>query len=210
MHSRRIVAVLLLALVAGAAAAQDRNLPYVDIAAANTEIQNLQSRNQEMTAQNDQLSSENDQLLGQIRQDQQSLVEIDPILARVDAQLSDLFAVNRTIVDEQMKSRSQEAIGRARTIKSNLQEQMRTLTEQIRGNREQIDGNRERIRINERRIAENEERVLFLQAAIQQTQAQQQRLDSFITNVDSILSDAEQYVDVQQPANSGGSGGGGN
>jgi chromosome segregation ATPase len=118
--------------------------------------------------------------------------------ARVDAELTELFAVNRTIVDEQMKARSQEAIGRARTIKTSLQGQIRTLNERIQANRAQIESNRSRVRINNRRIGENEERILYLEAAIRQTEAQQQRLDRFITNVDSILSDAEQYVEAEE------------
>jgi hypothetical protein len=59
-----------------------------------------------------------------------------------------------------------------------------------------MEANRERIRINRRRIGENEERVLFLEAAIRQTEAQQERLEGFITNVDAILSEAEQYVEA--------------
>lgn len=182
-------------VISGFAAAQQSNLPYVDIEAANQEIAGLQENNQERAQQSEELAQENDDLSSEIQRDQQSLVEIDPILARVDAELTELFAVNRTIVDEQMKDRSQEAIGRARTIKADLQRQMRVLTERIRGNREQMEENRERIRINRRRIGENEERIMFLEAAIAQTQAQQQRLDGFITNVDSILSEAEQYVE---------------
>ena len=190
--------VVLALLVGGSVAAQESNLPYVDIDAANAEIEKLQEDSQERTGKNEELASENEELGGQIRQDQQSLVEIDPILARVDAELTELFAVNRTIVDEQMKRRSQEAVGRARTIKSDLQRQMRVLNERIGVAREQREANRERIRFNRRRIGENEERVVFLEAAIRQTEAQQQRLEGFITNVDAILSEAEQYV--EQPA----------
>lgn len=191
-----VVAVLVMTLAVTAFAnAQERNIPYVDIAAANAEIENLQGNNQERSAQNAELQAENEELSAQIAQDQQQVTEIEPILDRVDAELTELFAVNRTIVDEGMKDRSQEAIGRARSIKSNLQNQIRVLNARIQRNREQIDSNRERIRINTRNIAQNEERILFLEAAIRQTEAQQQRLDSFITNVDSILSDAEQYVD---------------
>lgn len=185
-------------VITGLAVAQESNLPYVDIDAANQEIADLQQNIEERTQQSEELAQENDDLSGEIQRDQQSLVEIDPILARVEGELTELFAVNRTIVDEQMKDRSQEAIGRARTIKADLQRQMRVLTERIRSNREQMEENRERIRINRRRIGENEERIMFLEAAIAQTQAQQQRLDGFITNVDSILSEAEQYV--EEPA----------
>jgi chromosome segregation ATPase len=190
--------ILLVVAVSMGAPAQDRNLPYVDIEAANAEIASLQADTQERTTQSAELESQNEELLVAIQQDQQSLVEIDPILARVDAELTELFAVNRTIVDEQMKARSQEAIGRARTIKTSLQGQIRTLNERIQANRAQIESNRSRVRINNRRIGENEERILYLEAAIRQTEAQQQRLDRFITNVDSILSDAEQYVEAEE------------
>lgn len=184
-------------------AAQSDNLPYVDIDAANAEIAELEARNTELTAQNEQLAADNQSLLAAIQQDQQSLVEIDPILAAVDGELTELFAVNRTIVDEAMRGRSQEAIGRARSIKANLQRQIQRLNGSIATNREQISSNRSRIQINNRRINENQERILFLQAAIRQTQAQQERLDRFITNVDSILSDAEQYVE-DEPAEEAG------
>jgi chromosome segregation ATPase len=193
-----LMAVVLILAVSMTAPAQDRNLPYVDIEAANAEIASLQADTQERTTQSEDLDRQNEELLVAIQQDQQSLVEIDPILARVDAELTELFAVNRTIVDEQMKTRSQEAIGRARTIKTSLQGQIRTLNERIQANRAQIESNRSRVRINNRRIGENEERILFLEAAIRQTEAQQQRLDRFITNVDSILSDAEQYVEAEE------------
>jgi len=198
MKKSIVVALLALFVFTGIVSAQQQNLPYVDIDSANAEISSLQTNNQERSAQSDQLAQENDELAAAIQNDQQALVEIDPILARVDAELTELFAVNRTIVDEQMKDRSQEAIGRARTIKADLQRQMRTLTERITTARQQMERNREQIRINRRRIAENEERIMFLEAAIAQTEAQQQRLDGFITNVDSILSEAEQYV--EEPA----------
>lgn len=190
-----VAAAVLTAVVSTIAGAQERNIPYVDIAAANAEIEQLQTNNQERAAQNSELEAENEELQAQIAADQQEVTEIEPILDRVDAELTDLFAVNRTIVDEDMKDRSQEAIGRARSIKSNLENQLRVLSARIEGNREQVTENRERMRINTRNIGRNEERVLFLEAAIRQTEAQQQRLDTFITNVDSILSDAEQYVD---------------
>lgn len=190
-----VVALLALVLFGGVVAAQQQNLPYVDIDAANEEIAELQEENGERNDQSDELADENDELAETIQRDQQALVEIDPILARVEAELTELFAVNRTIVDEQMKERSQEAIGRARTIKADLQRQMRVLNERIGTSRREMEQNREQIRINRRRIAENEERVIFLEAAIAQTEAQQQRLDGFITNVDSILSEAEQYVE---------------
>lgn len=196
---------VLVVLLSGslALAAQSQNLPYVDIDAANAEIAELETRNTELTAQSEQLAADNQSLLSAIQQDQQSLVEIDPILAAVDGELTELFAVNRTIVDEAMRSRSQEAIGRARSIKANLQRQIQRLNGSIATNREQISSNRSRIQINNRRINENRERILFLEAAIRQTQAQQERLDRFITNVDSILSDAEQYVE-EEPAEEAG------
>lgn len=183
-----------------AATAQESSLPFVDIDTANAEIQQLQADNQEKASRNEELRQENEQLRQQIIENQQTMVEIDPILSRVESQLTDLFAVNRTIVDQEMKNRSQEAIGRARTIKTQLQAQQRTLAQQIAANREQIESNEERIRINDRRVSANEDRVVFLEAAIRQTQAQQERLDSFITNVDGILSDAERYVDTSTPA----------
>lgn len=197
-----VLTMAMVVMVGGLVVAEQKNLPYVDIEAANQEIADLQANNEERTQQSEELSQENDALASEIQQDQQSLVEIDPILARVEAELTELFAVNRTIVDEQMKDRSEEAIGRARTIKADLQRQMRVLNERIRTNRQQMEENRERIRINRRRIGENEEQIMFLEAAIAQTEAQQQRLDGFITNVDSILSEAEQYV--EEPASEGG------
>lgn len=192
-----LVGVLLVGLSA-IVSAQESALPYVDIPTANAEIEELQSDNEEMNARTGELQQENEQLRQQILADQQTVVEIDPILSRVESQLTDLFAVNRTIVDQEMKDRSQEAIGRARTIKNQLQAQQRTLNQQIAANRSQIEANEERIRINNRRIGVNEDRIVYLEAAIRQTQAQQERLDSFITNVDSILSDAERYVDTTE------------
>jgi chromosome segregation ATPase len=179
--------------------AQESGLPYVDIDAANAEISDLQANSQERSTQNQALEADTQERLSEIQRDQQEMVEIDPILARVNAELTELFEVNRTIVDEGMKDRSQEAIGRARSIKANLQAQLRRLEGRIEGNRTEIEENRERVRINDRRIAQNGERVLFLEAAIRQTEAQQERLDSFITSVDAILGEAEQYVE-QEPA----------
>ena len=197
---RRMVAIacLVLGLSLGLGA-QESGLPYVDIGAANAEISDLQANSQERTTQNQELEADTQERLSEIQQDQQEMVEIDPILARVNAELTELFEVNRTIVDEGMKDRSQEAIGRARAIKANLQTQLRRLEGRIERNRTEIEENRERVRINDRRIAQNGERVLFLEAAIRQTEAQQERLDSFITSVDAILGEAEQYVE-QEPA----------
>ncbi len=185
---------VLIFLIAATAGAQQQSLPYVDIVAANAEIASLQENSTERTNENDTLVQRNEELAAQITADQQTIVDIDPILARVDSELTELYAVNRTIVDQQMKERSQAAIGRARTIRTDLQGQMERLNQQIDASRKEIDANWGRIRINRRRIGENEERVIFLEAAIRQTEAQSQRLDGFITNVDSILSDAERYL----------------
>jgi cell division protein FtsB len=72
--------ILLVVAVSMGAPAQDRNLPYVDIEAANAEIASLQADTQERTTQSAELESQNEELLVAIQQDQQSLVEIDPIL----------------------------------------------------------------------------------------------------------------------------------
>jgi chromosome segregation ATPase len=193
---KRVVSVfpIILLLLVATAGAQQQSLPYVDIDAANEEIASLRENSTERSGQNDELTQRNTRLSSQITGDQQTLVEIDPILGRVESELTELYAVNRTIVDEQMKERSQAAIGRARTIRSNLQGQVEQLNSQIAESRKEIDANWERIRINRRRMGENEERILFLEAAIRQTEAQRQRLDGFITNVDAILSDAERYI----------------
>jgi chromosome segregation ATPase len=193
---KRVVSVfpIILLLLVATAGAQQQSLPYVDIDAANEEIASLRENSTERSGQNDELTQRNTRLSSQITGDQQTLVEIDPILGRVESELTELYAVNRTIVDEQMKERSRAAIGRARTIRSNLQGQVEQLNSQIAESRKEIDANWERIRINRRRMGENEERILFLEAAIRQTEAQRQRLDGFITNVDAILSDAERYI----------------
>jgi len=186
--------VLLLVVPFVAVSAQEGSLPYVDIEAADARIAVLEQTNTDYETEISERIQTNSSLEAEIGGWQTQLVEIDPILARVSAEQTDLFAVNRTIVDEQMKQRSQDAIGRARTIKRSLENTIRTLTQSTVTARAEIEGNRERIRILNSRIGANVEEIAYLQAAIVQTRAQQEKLDSYIVNVDSILSDAERYV----------------
>jgi chromosome segregation ATPase len=184
------------ALVAVATVPADEGqLPYVDIDAANARIASLQQTNEAYRQEITEKTQTNSSLEGDIASWQQEILEIDPILQRVNAELTDLFDVNRTIVDEAMKGRSQEAIGRARTIKRGLENQIRSLNSKVTTAQNQMEENRTRMRILNNRIANNEEESAYLQAAIAQTQAQQERLETYIVNVDSILSDAEQYLD---------------
>jgi len=189
-----LIGVLLLVVPFVAVSAQEGSLPYVDIEAADARIAVLEQTNTDYETEISERIQTNSSLEAEIGGWQTQLVEIDPILARVSAELTDLFAVNRTIVDEQMKQRSQDAIGRARTIKRSLENTIRTLTQSTVTARAEIEGNRERIRILNSRIGANVEEIAYLQAAIVQTRAQQEKLDSYIVNVDSILSDAERYV----------------
>jgi cell division protein FtsB len=55
--------ILLVVAVSMGAPAQDRNLPYVDIEAANAEIASLQADTQERTTQSAELESQNEELL---------------------------------------------------------------------------------------------------------------------------------------------------
>lgn len=196
----RVLCVMILGVTAvvGLSAQSNSGLPYVDIDEATAEIDARETNTAERQQQSADFETRNEELLADILAGQEELLEIDPILARVNAELTELYEVNRTIVDATMRTRSQEAIGRARTIKVSLERQVRSINEEIAAAREEIDDNREQIRINNRRIKENDERIFFLEAAIAQTQAQQARLDAFITNIDSILSDAEQYI--EEPA----------
>ncbi len=189
------VVVALVLMVAVVAPAQEGELPYVDIDAANARISSLQTTNEEYRQEITEKTQTNSSLEGEIAAWQQEVLEIDPILQRVNGELTDLFDVNRSIVDEELKGRSQEAIGRARTIKRGLENQIRTLNGRVTNAQTEMDENRTRMRILNNRISNNEEEAAFLQAAIAQTQAQQERLESYIVNVDSILSDAEQYLE---------------
>lgn len=177
---------------------QQGDVPYVDISSAEEEVSRIEDANRERDAQNASLQEEIVTLREEIRRARMELVEVRPMLDRVSAELTELYEINSTIVDEAMQERSRAVIGRARTIKSRLEDRVESLYDHIETRQDQIDANRRRMRINTSRIASGHERIIFLEAAVDHTEAQRRRLDQFITDVDSILSEAEQYIDLDE------------
>jgi septal ring factor EnvC (AmiA/AmiB activator) len=177
---------------------QDQELPYVDISSAQEEVARIEAANRERESQNAELQEQIVALHEEIRRARLELVDVRPMLDRVSAQLTELYEVNSTIVDEAMKERSRAVIGRARTIKARLEDRVEMLYDEIAALREQIESHRRRISINNSRIASGQERVIFLEAAVEHTETQRRRLDRFITTVDSILSEAEEYIDLDE------------
>jgi len=177
---------------------QDGELPYVDISSAQEEVSRIEEANRERDAENSQLREDSVSLQEEIRQARLELVEVRPMLDRVSVELTELYEVNSTIVDAALQERSRTLIGRARTIKARLEDRVQELYDEIASLQETIGANRRRIRINTSRIATGEERIIFLEAAVEHTEAQRRRLDQFITTVDSILSEAEQYIDLDE------------
>ena len=196
--SRLFRAAAVMFFTVAAAFSQDGDLPYVDISSAQEEVARIEEENRERDAANDAFAGDIETLREEIRQTRLALVEVRPMLDRVSVQLTELYEVNATIVDEEMQQRSRAVIGRARTIKRRLQEQVESLYDQIDAHQDQIAAHQRRIRINTSRTARGEERIIFLEAAVEHTEAQRRRLDRFITTVDSILSEAEQYIDLDE------------
>jgi chromosome segregation ATPase len=199
---RALTVATILMLVSGPLFAEIRtqNLPSVDVVEANEQIAELETENSEMEDENAQLLLDIDELETSIAEWNQQIIDIDPILTQVSVQLEDLLTLNRTIVDAELKAQAQEAIGRARLIKRSLEATTQQLQRNITEARALAEANRNRIRLNNGRIKENNDEIVYLRAAIEKTEQERSTLSSFITVVDSILTEAEQFMGEEEQA----------
>ena len=195
---KRIVWLVVSMVLSGTIWAQDARVTYVDVAASQTRIQELEQANQNSTQLIERLTQQNTELNDSIATMEGQINEMRPIIARVDGEIAELGAVGRRVVDDELRRRSQEALHRARTIKTGLETNTRPLNDRINAARAQIEANRTQVRIQTPRIEENENSIAFLRAAIERTEAQQRRVDTYIGNVDSILNDADRFLQRNQ------------
>jgi len=194
MHKPLILTFAVLWILAGAGFAQERQIPYVDIASAQKTIEALKAENQKLADDNAKLSKEIADLEAQNNQAQQQINKIDPLLASVISKGKELFNVNSTIVDEAMKQKAGEAIKKNNELKTRLEQKRKELQDLIAANQKKIDSNRTTIFINESKISKNNDNIVLLEASIAKTKNQQDVLEKYIANVNDFLAKTEQDI----------------
>jgi len=194
MNKPLTIAFVVLWILAGAGFAQERQIPYVDIASAQKTIEALKAENQKLADDNAKLSKEIADLEAQNTQAQQQINKIDPLLASINSKGKELFNVNSTIVDEAMKQKAGEAIKKNNELKTRLEQKRKELQDQIAANQKKIDSNRTTIFINESKISKNNDNIVLLEASIAKTKNQQELLEKYIANVNDFLTKTEQDI----------------
>jgi chromosome segregation ATPase len=194
MNKPLSIAFVVLWILAGAGFAQERQIPYVDIASAQKTIEALKAENQKLADDNAKLSKEIADLEAQNTQAQQQINKIDPLLASINSKGKELFNVNSTIVDEAMKQKAGEAIKKNNELKTRLEQKRKELQDQIAANQKKIDSNRTTIFINESKISKNNDNIVLLEASIAKTKNQQEVLEKYIANVNDFLTKTEQDI----------------
>mgnify|MGYP000701768874 FL=1 len=194
MRKPLTIAFVVLWILAGVGFAQERQIPYVDIASAQKTIEALKAENQKLTDDNAKLSKEIADLEAQNNQAQQQINKIDPLLASVISKGKELFNVNSTIVDEAMKQKAGEAIKKNNELKTRLEQKRKELQDLIAVNQKKIDSNRTTIFINESKISKNNDNIVLLEASIAKTKNQQEVLEKYIANVNDFLTKTEQDI----------------
>lgn len=194
MNKPITIAIGILLTVTAVGFAQERQIPYVDIASAQNTIEALKAENQKLSDDNEKLSKEIADLEGQNNQAQQQINKIDPLLASIISKGKELFNVNTTIVDEAMKQKAGEAIKKNNELKTRLEQKRKELQDQIAANQKKIDSNRTTIFINESKISKNNDNIVLLEASIAKTKNQQEVLEKYISNVNDFLAKTEQDI----------------
>jgi chromosome segregation ATPase len=194
MNKPLSITFVVLWILAGAGFAQERQIPYVDIASAQKTIEALKAENQKLADDNAKLSKEIADLEAQNTQAQQQINKIDPLLASINSKGKELFNVNSTIVDEAMKQKAGEAIKKNNELKTRLEQKRKELQDQIAANQKKIDSNRTTIFINESKISKNNDNIVLLEASIAKTKNQQELLEKYIANVNDFLTKTEQDI----------------
>ncbi|MFQ3619491.1 MAG: hypothetical protein SNJ78_00965 [Spirochaetales bacterium] len=194
MKKQVSIIVILIVLLSGLGFAQERQIPYVDIASAQKTIDELKAENQKLEAENTKLNQEIAELEKQNDQAQQQINKIDPLLASVNSKGKELFNVNATIIDAEMKQKAAEAIRKNNELKTRLEQRKKELQEQIAANQKKIDSNRTTVFINESKISRNNDQIVLLEASIAKTKNQQEILQKYIANVNEFLSKTEQEI----------------
>jgi chromosome segregation ATPase len=194
MNKPLSITFVVLWILAGAGFAQERQIPYVDIASAQKTIEALKAENQKLADDNAKLSKEIADLEAQNTLAQQQINKIDPLLASINSKGKELFNVNSTIVDEAMKQKAGEAIKKNNELKTRLEQKRKELQDQIAANQKKIDSNRTTIFINESKISKNNDNIVLLEASIAKTKNQQELLEKYIANVNDFLTKTEQDI----------------
>ena len=194
MHKPLTITFVVLWILTGVGFAQERQIPYVDIASAQKTIEALKAENQKLADDNAKLSKEIADLEAQNTQAQQQINKIDPLLASINSKGKELFNVNSTIVDEAMKQKAGEAIKKNNELKTRLEQKRKELQDQIAANQKKIDSNRTTIFINESKISKNNDNIVLLEASIAKTKNQQELLEKYIANVNDFLTKTEQDI----------------
>lgn len=195
MRKGLILVCLIFVISSGMVFAQkNMEIPFVDITEANQQIADLEADTETRTATIAELQTSNTELEQNVISYQQELNNIVPLITQVERQSTELFAVNSTIIDAELKAQSREAIKRTRELLSGLSAQKKQLEKDIDDAEDTMKENNTQIRINEAVIAKNEDTIVVLQAAIEKTTNQKTQLESYLSNVDSLLSEAESYV----------------
>jgi chromosome segregation ATPase len=195
MTGKKFLLVAALFVVAAAAGfAQEQQIPYVDVEKANQSIEAMKAENQKLAAETERLTKENAELEGKIDKSQQLIRKIDPILASVISKSKELYTVNSTIVDANMKAKAAEAIQKNRELRTDLENRRAAAEKSIAEDYKKIDSNRTNIVINTTRTGKNNDNIVILEASISKTKNQLEVMEKYIANVNEFLNKAKQDI----------------
>lgn len=195
---KTIVIMFALILFSGMAAFADSNLPAVDIAEANGEIDQL---NSEIAENQNGIENANSNIkTEEIKAEElnKKIVEVEGFLNQILEEIKDLADFKKRVADSELNQQTDDALVRASGIKKALRDQYEDLSSQLTSAQENIAENRRQIRVKNSQILKKQERILVLETAIKVTEQQKEEANALFSNVESIMASAEKYISTAE------------
>ena len=195
LMSKTSMIVLILVITAGGAFAYSPDDRFVDIATAQSDID---ERNQEIS----RLEGENETLVQQIADNEDYLVErndkhdkVEVAITRMNEAIADMLRIMTEMTDQAAANKFQQSIDESRQTRNNLMDTRSKLEVQIADAQESLDEDRVQLNVNRAKIVKLQGEIDTLNVQIARTEEQQKKLDFTIQQAEDALAEIQQLVD---------------
>jgi hypothetical protein len=164
---------------------------YVDIDEARREIAQLESLNDEMADENVVLDRENGRLSEGITENEEFIRQANVILEKLRASDGELYTMQNTVVDAEMKRQLTERRENNRRQRYDLENRKREELELISVALDRIEDNKKRMAKNRVQTRVNERRIVYLNSCIELSLNEGVSLESVLSNAEEVRREVE-------------------
>ncbi len=189
---------LLILFTAFIAIAAAKEPVYVDIAATNQSIAELQAEIDAATRQNSDLTNENASLEQDNQKEMDRIAEAQKLIDELGVSRGELYGARNKTNDMDQKKRVAEQLDTNMAQEHQLQLLIDRFNGNINSNNIKMTANRKQIARNNLTIRENNDQIAYLQACIDLTSNNENSLDSIFSKQDSNSSAFDSFVNANK------------